>query len=176
MRKRADIDVFHDEALRKQMVTWSVVIFAGGVALAVFTLLFDAASRFGIYDFLWLVGLSLVALPVHELIHAAAYKLLVPGVRVSFGHKDGFLYTDAHGAMLRRSAAQAVLLAPAVVLTCAFLGVGGALGQSVLAILLASVHLSGCVGDILMVARIARHPSVTHVRDTDFGIELWEDR
>ncbi len=176
MRKRADIDVFHDEALRKQMVTWSVVIFAAGLALAVLTLLVDARARFGVFDFLWLVGLSAAALPVHELIHAAAYKLLVPGVRVSFGYKDGFLYTDAHGALLRRSAAQVVLLAPAVVLTCAFLVAGSALGQPVLAVLLAAVHLSGCVGDILMAARIARHANVTHVRDTDFGIELWEDR
>lgn len=176
MRKRADIDVFQDQALRKQMVTWSAVILAAGLVLAVLTLVVDARASFGVFGFLWLVGLSAVALPVHELIHAAAYKLLVPGARVSFGHKDGFLYTDAHGAMARKSAQIVILLAPAVVLTCAFLGLGGAFGQPVLAILLASVHLSGCVGDILMVVRIARQPNVTHVRDTEFGIELWEDR
>ncbi len=175
MRKRADIDVFHDDALRRQMVVWSVVIFAAGIVLAVLALV-AAGARFGVVDFLWLVGVSAVALPVHELVHAAAYKLLVPGVKIGFGYKDGFLYTDAHGAMARRSAEVAVLLAPAVLLTCALFAGAVAAGNLVLAILLAFVHLSGCVGDILMVVRIVRDPRATHVRDTDFGIELWEDR
>ncbi len=175
MRKRADIDVFADEPLRKQMVAWSVVILAAGVALAVFTLLVKPGASFGVLDFLWLVGLSAAALPVHELIHAAAYKLVAPGTRVSFGAKGGFLYTDAHGALVTCAQEKVVLLAPAVVLTCAFLGLGGAVGKPVLAILLAAVHLSGCTGDLLMVERICRHASVTHVRDTDRGIELWED-
>ena len=109
---------------------------------------------------------------MHELVHAAAFKLLIPVVRVDFGFKDAFLYTTINGAVVPRSAELAALLAPAVVVTAALVAASLACSCPALAVLLAATHLSGCVGDLLMALAILREPACTHVRDTEFGITL----
>lgn len=175
MRKQADIDVFGDKDLQRRIVRLSLAPVAVGVVAGFAA---GASHDFAEGGFAWFMALvlvSLVALPVHELVHAAAYKLMVPGTRISFGYKDGFLYTDAHGQMMGRRQALAVLLAPAVLLTAALAAGAVAAGYPVLAILLAAVHLSGCAGDVVMAAAIARDRRVTQVRDTEYGLELWED-
>ena len=111
---------------------------------------------------------TLVALPVHELVHAAGFRLLCPGCRVGFGFQDAFLYTKTDGAVTSRGRMVAVLLAPAILVT-------GALAAAVIGrrlVLLAGVHLSGCAGDLIMAAVALREPGCTHVRDTDVGLDL----
>ena len=155
LREIANIDVLADEVLRQRVV-----------------LVGEKGAELGLSWFAALIAGSLAALPVHELVHAAAFKLLVPGVRVGFGFKDAFLYTTVNGAVVPRSAELAALLAPAVVVTAALVAAALAHSCLALAVLLAATHLSGCVGDLLMAHAILREPACTHVRDTEFGITL----
>lgn len=173
----ADIDILGDVELRRRVACWSMAILAGTVLLALPALLAGMGERTDLTWLLLLVGVSAAALPVHELVHAAMAKLLGPsGTRVSFGYENGMLYTRMEGLVLTRSRMAAVLLAPAVVVTAALAIVPAALGMPCLATLLAGIHLSGCTGDLAMVAEVVRHPEASHVRDTECGIELLSGR
>lgn len=172
MREIADIDVLADEFLRQRMVVLSLGLLAAGLAVSALVLVGEKGSELGLSWLAALIAGSLAALPVHELVHAAAFKLLVPGARVGFGFKDAFLYTNINGAVVPRAAELAALLAPAVVVTTALAAVALAHSCSALAVLFAAIHLSGCVEDLLMAHAILREPACTHVRDTEFGITL----
>lgn len=171
MREIADIDVLGDAALQQRIARLSLIVAAATVLLAV--LLCVGLGGEGI-DVWWWVALaagSLLALPAHELVHAAAFKLLCPGCRVGFGFQDAFLYTRTDGAVAGRGRMVVVLAAPAVLVSAAL-----AAARPVLALLLVGIHLSGCAGDLLMAATVLREPRCTHVRDTETGITLLSDR
>ena len=175
MRKLADIDILTDEVLRGRMVAWSLAFLAAGAAACVLMFAAGVAEPFGLWWVSWLAVASIAALPVHELVHAAAFKLLVPGARVTFGFKDAFLYTSANGAVARKAAEVCVLLAPSVVETAVLGCAAVAAGCPALAVALAATHLSGCAGDLLMVAEVVREPTCTHVADAEFGIVLLQE-
>lgn len=169
-----ELDILGDESLRERMVRWSATVLVATVVLVAFALvvawpgLLRAAMQ--------LAGgfaACLVVLPVHELVHGAAFKLLGgPEVKVSFGHAAGCLYTRTNDAVLSRRRFVAVLLAPSVALTVLLVGVGAALGAMAGGILAAGLHLTGCTGDLIMVAAIAREPRARWVQDTESGCRL----
>ena len=176
MRTIAYIDILGDETLQAR-VAWL------SLAIVVVTVLAAGSLGFAMggerVDVWWWVALaagSFVALPVHELVHAAAFKLLSRGCKVSFGFQNAFLYTKTDGAVLRRARMVCVLLAPSLLVTAVLAALAFAAGLPVLAVLLAGLHLSGCAGDILMAAACLRDPACTHVRDTETGITLLSDR
>ncbi len=175
MRTIADIDILGDETLQAR-VAWL------SLAIVVVTVLAAGSLGFAMggerVDVWWWVALaagSFVALPVHELVHAAAFKLLSRGCKVSFGFQNAFLYTKTDGVVLRRARMVCVLLAPSLLVTAVLAALAFAAGLPVLAVLLAGLHLSGCAGDILMTAACLREPACTHVRDTETGITLLSD-
>lgn len=120
------------------------------------------------------------SLPVHELVHAALFRLLGPrGTKVTFGFQSGMLYAGCPGVRMGRGRFVAVLLAPLVALTVAY----GLLGlvfsfpwTPLLALWLFVLHTSGCIGDLYFVALIMRHPEATVCEDTDKGIRLLAPR
>lgn len=175
MRTIADIDILGDETLQARVAWLSLaivvvtVLAAGSLGFAM------GGERVGVWWWVALAAGSFVALPVHELVHAAAFKLLSRGCKVSFGFQNAFLYTKTDGAMLRRARMLCVLLAPSLLVTAVLAALAFAAGLPVLAVLLAGLHLSGCAGDILMVAACLREPACTHVRDTETGITLLSD-
>ena len=173
MQKIASLDILGDEDLQRRVVRVSLVA-AGATALAAAVAGVATGAR-EVSSVLWWAALALgcfVPLPVHELVHGAAFKLLCPGCRVSFGFQDAFLYTKTDGAVASRGRMVAVLLAPAVLVTAGVAAAALAMGCPLLAVLLAGFHLSGCAGDALMAWAALSEPRCTHVRDTDVGIDL----
>ncbi|MGI6755816.1 MAG: DUF3267 domain-containing protein [Atopobiaceae bacterium] len=169
------VDILGDRSSQLQMVRWSWVILAFGIATAVilwFALFRGQEPR----GYLWLlaaVGISFAVLPVHELIHAAAFKLMGGlHVPVHFGATYGMLMTSAEGVILTRSRFVVVLLAPAVVVSVALLAGLCAAGYPLLAWVVCVLHLSGCTGDFGMVKEILRTHEASHVEDCSFGIRL----
>lgn len=175
MQKIAEIDILGDKDLQQRVTRLSLVIAAITLVAAVLLGALAGGEEIGVWWWVALAVGSLVVLPVHELVHAAAFKLLCPGCRVSFGFQDAFLYTKTDGAVLRRACMVAVLLAPAVLVSVAVAAAAALAGCPVLVVLLAGLHLSGCSGDVLMVAEVLREPLCTHVRDTETGISLLSD-
>lgn len=175
MQKIAEIDILGDKDLQQRVTRLSLVIAAITLVAAVLLGALAGGEEIGVWWWVALAVGSLVALPVHELVHAAVFKLLCPGCRVSFGFQDAFLYTKTDGAVLKRACMVAVLLAPAVLVSAAVAAAAALAGCPVLAVLLAGLHLSGCSGDVLMVAEVLLEPLCTHVRDTETGISLLSD-
>ena len=176
MRVIADIDVLGDAEFQRRIARLSLELLGVTVLLAALLALVRGGEKVDVWWWVALAAGTLVALPVHELVHGAAFKLLCPGCRVSFGFQDAFLYTRTEGAVLSRARMAVVLLAPAVLVSGALLAGAVAAGRPVLATLLAGVHLSGCAGDLLMAAAALRERACTHVRDTETGVTLLSDR
>ena len=176
MRVIEDIDILGDEELQSRVVRLSLVIAVATLVVAVVVALCLGAGEVDVWWWVALALGSLAALPVHELVHAAAFKLLCPGCRVTFGFQDAFLYTKTNGAVTTRGRMAAVLLAPAVLVSGSLAALALAADRPVLAALLAGLHLSGCAGDLLMSRAAFSDPRCTHVRDTDVGISLLDCR
>ena len=187
-RTLGDIDFFGDDALRQRLVRASAWLLIGGAALAV---ALSVVAGTGIIEemralpgdwgaAMWplaMVALSVVALPVHELVHALFMRVLGgPGTRVSFGYQAGMLYAGCPGLVLSKARFVAVLLAPTVLVTAALLGLGLVLGYPFMTLWAAVLHLSGCSGDILAAGAILRERACTHCRDTERGVELLCER
>lgn len=172
-----EIDVMHDRRLQAKIVAWSFavlgvtgVVLVAGMAADVWV---DVLDLDVVAWFLTFVVASLVALPVHELVHAAFFRLFGgPGTRVIFGFEQFMLYAGSPGLVLPRGRFVWVLLAPSVLVGGALLVVPLFLGLPMLAVLLAGAHLSGCTGDWFMVRAALAEPGCTHMRDTDVGVDL----
>ena len=187
-RTLGDIDFFGDDALRQRLVRASAWLLIGGAALAV---ALSVVAGTGVIEemqalpgdwgaAMWplaMVALSVVALPVHELVHALFMRVLGgPDTRVSFGYQAGMLYAGCPGLVLSKPRFVAVLLAPTVLVTAALLGLGLVLGYPFMTLWAAVLHLSGCSGDILAAGAILRERACTHCRDTERGVELLGER
>lgn len=185
MRVVLDVDIFsegapHREALMRAGGWFTLACLALGVLASVFADVLAGAWPASFSQAAWLVGcvvvLSAAALPVHELVHAAAFKLLGPaGTKVTFGCAAGMLYAGCPGVRLSRGRFCAVLLAPIVTLTCAFVAFGAlvpAAWAPLGAVWLVALHAAGCVGDLYFVWLIVVTPGVTLVEDTDRGVRL----
>lgn len=183
-----DIDFFGDDALRQRLVRASAWLLIGGAALAV---ALSVVAGTGVIEemralpgdwgaAMWplaMAALSVVALPVHELVHALFMRVLGgPGTRVSFGYQAGMLYAGCPGLVLSKPRFVAVLLAPTVLVTAVLLGLGLVLGYPFMTLWAAVLHLSGCSGDILAAGAILRERACTHCRDTERGVELLCER
>ena len=183
-RTLGDIDFFGDDALCQRLVRASAWLLIGGAALAV---ALSVVAGTGVIEemralpgdwgaVMWplaMAALSVVALPVHELVHALFMRVLGgPGTRVSFGYQAGMLYAGCPGLVLSKARFVAVLLAPTVLVTAALLGLGLVLGYPFMTLWAAVLHLSGCSGDILAAGAILRERACTHCRDTERGVEL----
>ena len=188
MRTLGDIDFFGDDALRQRLVRASAWLLIGGATLAV---ALSIVAGTGVIEemralpgdwgaAMWplaMAALAVVALPVLELVHALFMHVLGgPGTRVSFGYQAGMLYAGCPGLVLSKPRFVVVLLAPAVLVTAALLGLGLALGYPFMTLWAAVLHLSGCSGDILAAGAILRERSCTHCRDTERGVELLCER
>lgn len=179
MRVIGTVNVLEDADLQRSMVRASWIILGVG-ATAAFALWFaslalgrNVTEPVGLGWALGLVAASVVALPVHELVHAAAFVLLGSGdVRVSFGFRDFMLYTSANGAVLPRGRFMAALLAPSVVVTALFVLAGCVWHAPLFALLGAAFHLAGCTGDLDMARIIGITPAAAFVRDSPAGIDL----
>lgn len=171
-----DIDLLDDERLQASMAAASLWILVIGILFGVLGATVLPHEPITIIWFILLVAVSLVALPVHELVHALAFKLFSGGrARIRFGFSNWMLYTMAPGCMLPRIRFCAVLLAPSVVVTMALGFVPAVLGYPLLGWFVAVVHLSGCTGDMAYVRIILGEPRAMWVEDTERGIALFRD-
>ena len=116
----------------------------------------------------------IVILPVHEVVHAAAFLLW--GGKPYFGTKLPLaLYCGAKQQLFRRNQYLVVGLAPLVVITLA--GVIFTLVSPVLAsyVIFATVgNIAGAAGDAWSVERLLRQSRDVFVEDTEAGYRVWE--
>ena len=88
------------------------------------------------------------------------------------GAAAGFLYTRTDDCMLPKGRFVCVLLAPTILVTAGIVAAGFVLSYPAESLIVAAVHLSGCVGDWDMAGTIATTSHVTHVKDSETGCIL----
>ena len=166
-------DLTADDAWLASVARGSLVVAAAGLVLDVLLAVAAPVEAVGVH---WLAAVALVsavALPVHELVHGAAFRLLGGrGLRLRFGYMPpGMLYTCADGAVLPRRSFVAVLLAPAALLSAVFLAGGALLDVPMAGATCLWLHLSGCTGDLVMARRVSA-AEAPYVRNTARGYDL----
>lgn len=198
MKKIDDIYTFEDGAFHEKMLRISFSALVAGVLAALvwlaYSLIFIRHSP--AFEFEWMIPglgeggslarcaawlLALVAgcllpLPVHELVHGVLFKLFAPaGSHVTFGAnwRAGMIYACAEGVVYTRRQYLVIALAPAIAVTAALIVLGIALRWPLWTIVVATVHLCGCAGDIAYVDIIRRNPLITHCEDTSFGASFY---
>lgn len=129
----------------------------------------------------WWISLAAAiagSLVLHELVHAFFFKKFAPpGAHVSFGAnlKAGMIYATAGDILYTRSQYEIIVLAPTFVVTLLVIALGLGLSWPLWTLIVAVVHLSGCTGDWGYVHALRRDPSITHCRDTEWGVEFYRD-
>lgn len=190
MRTLTEIDFFSDEVLRRRLVWLSLAFLVPVVALCIVNgyraavgklepiLLLPAlfSSMPELSWLFWFALITIVILPIHELIHALFFKLMGgPNTHVIFGYRDGMLYAGCPGKVLSKASFVTVLLAPAVLVSLACLVAAFTMSCPMLCIAILLTHLSGCTGDLLAVYEIARNKACICCEDTEQGIKLLGD-
>lgn len=186
-----EIDFLEDDVVRGRLVRWSLALLAigalVGAALALslaalgagrvgddpaWLLAFDGGARQLVW-FALLVVAFVASLPVHELVHAALFRLFGgPGTRVRFGCQSGMLYAACPGLVLTRGRFCVVLAGPALVVSALLVAGGYAAGVPSLGLVAFTAHLSGCAGDLLAIWLAIRTPRCTHCEDTERGVRF----
>lgn len=116
----------------------------------------------------------LLILPIHELVHAAAFALW--GGKPYFGTKLPYaLYCGAKNQLFHRNQYLVIGLAPLVVITLAgiiFTLISPALASYTLFATIGNV--SGAAGDVWVVRKLIQRPRSILVEDTESGYRAWE--
>ena len=125
----------------------------------------------------WLgtIGVFVVVLPLHELIHGIAIQFCGHHARYGMKLNLGVLYATADQALFRRNEYLFVALAPLVVITI--------LGMALVIVLPASVgyyvsigvalNAGGAIGDLWSVVVLLRYPAAALIRDEGDGFRIY---
>ena len=184
IRKLEEIELLEPEQLRPLALLSLLMLLIGAIFFGLLNYVaytLQAHSTPGIKGgwslLLWIliniIGYILI-LPIHELIHAAAFVLW--GGKPYFGAKLPYaLYCGAKNQLFHRNQYFVVGLAPLVVITLA--GIIFTLISPLLAsyTLFATIgNISGAAGDVWVVRRLLRRPRSILVEDTQSGYRAWE--
>lgn len=122
-----------------------------------------------------IIGIFVIVLPLHELIHGIAIQSLGHRARYGFKPSVGVLYATADGALFRRNEYVVIALAPLIVIT--LLGMGLMLiapGWLAYTIAMGVVlNAGGAIGDIWSVVLTLRYPASALVRDEGDGFRIY---
>src|SRR5712691_12156809 len=184
IRKLEEIELLEPEQLRPLALLSLLLLIIGAIFFgllnyAAYTLQTHSTSgiKGGGSLLLWIViniiGYILI-LPIHELIHAAAFVLW--GGKPYFGTKLPYaLYCGAKNQLFHRNQYLVVGLAPLVVITLAGIVVTFVAPVVAAFTLLGSVgNFSGAAGDVWVAKRLLRQPADVLVEDTEAGYRVWE--
>ncbi len=164
-------DLLHDRHILERLSRASQFLLVTSVLAAILICAITHTALIqGWIGFIWFAVVMCVSLTAHEGIHALGFLIASQGhAHISFGITWAFLYTKTDDAILPKGAFSAVLMAPTIVLAIALPTLGASFGFLGESLLVDALHLTGCVGDWMMVEAIAKHNECTHVRDTSYG-------
>ncbi len=183
LRKLEEAELLEPEQLRPLALLSLLLLVIGGVFfgllnVAAYTWQTHAAVGGRGWGLLLWFGINILGyiliLPIHEVIHAAAFTLW--GGKPYFGTKLPYaIYCGAKNQLFRRNQYLVVGLAPLVVITLAgiiFTLVSPALASYTIFATVGNV--AGSAGDVWVVRRLLRRPASTLVEDTEAGYRVWE--
>ena len=126
----------------------------------------------------WALGFILAmgaSFAAHEALHALPMELLAPAgarVRIGVSRGSGMLYACAEGVVYTRRRYQLVIAAPCVLVTAALLACGELSGWPLSGYVLATIHLTGCAGDLGYLRELALDRTVVACEDTSYGVRF----
>mgnify|MGYP001385469876 CR=1 FL=1 len=128
-------------------------------------------------SWLLIVGLLVIVLPFHEILHGLVMKRLGHNVRYGVNLKAGVLYALAENALFRRNEYLMVLLTPITVITVLGMLLTVWLPDDfTFAVVLAVVmNAGGAIGDLWMSSVILRHSRRLIIRDDATGFTIYSD-
>lgn len=121
------------------------------------------------------VGLFILLIIIHELIHGLFFKLFDLKGKVKFGFKNGMAYATSPNSYYSKGKFSWICLAPFVLITLILYVVTYRQFLPVpIFVIIASMHAASCVGDFYWCYLLIRAPRNTYVEDTEEGMNLYK--
>lgn len=136
-------------------------------------------EQYTMESMLYFLGVSIVLIIIHELIHGLFFKIYKPENKIKFGVKlsQGMAYATSPGSLYNRRQMLVISLAPFVLISLsltvlAVLGVFSAVSY----VLLAALHAAGCIGDFYYTYLLAiKHRNINLLaEDTETGLLIYQ--
>lgn len=129
---------------------------------------------FSVYNFVLILGIYLLSILVHELIHGLFFKIFNKNGKVKFGTKNGLVYATSPNSLYSKKQFYIIVLAPFVVLSTLFtIALIFDVFELVEYIIIATVHASACVGDFYWIYLLKDEPKTVKVEDTEKGMNVY---
>ncbi len=178
-----EIDLMNDTYTLRGIARSSLLILVVFTLLAPFFawLFYVIAKAYGVERvidfpliFMSLMG-ALLCIPMHEILHGLAFKLMSPSTKVKFGYSGlGLFFASAVGARFTRKQYIIICLIPFVVITLVFALVIGFIFKAPLtAYLCIAMHTAGCAGDFFYVRSITKNKAIAYCEDTKTGVKFY---
>jgi hypothetical protein len=170
---------FNAHAKGSWLVTTFFVLLAGGLGLLISLTCMEASPSTMLgQPAAALAFVFVVLLPVHEGIHALAYKAVgAKDIRFSYTWRKLAVYTCAHRFVIRRKEIFPLALAPFVVITFALLMLAGFWPIARFFFLWSLwFHAALCGGDMILVAYAWRNRGLHNFDDVEAGKSYFYER
>jgi len=129
---------------------------------------------FSISGYFWVVGIFLISLLIHELIHGIFFRIFSKSkAKIKYGFSKGMLYASNPGEIYTKQHFCIIIIAPFVLNTVIFFllylfGLNGSVFWIVFIL-----HTSGCAGDFWYIYEMITSPKITHCEDTPVGVKFF---
>ncbi|UJL47371.1 DUF3267 domain-containing protein [Virgibacillus sp. NKC19-16] len=173
-----ELNVLEDKKLYYKINLFSLALLVVTIAvvlLAHLILIGEVHLSFSISNLIWIMGILLISLPIHELFHGIFFKAFSESGTIKYGFEKGMLYASNPGVFYTKRQFSTIALAPFVLNSLLFFllflfGVDGTIIWSVFIL-----HTSSCAGDFWYIYEMIKNPTITHCEDTPVGIKLFVD-
>lgn len=176
MQLYKELNILEDKKLYNKINLFSLAILVITTVAVLLTHLIisgDLRLSFSIFSYFWILGIYLISLLIHELIHGIFFKIFSKSAKVKYGFAKGMFYASNPGEIYTKRQFIIIVLAPFVLNSVLFfllslLGLDSTVLWSVFIL-----HTTGCAGDFWYIYEIIKKPTITHCEDTSVGVNFF---
>lgn len=176
MKLYKELNILEDKKLYNKINLCSIailIITTVAVLVAHTIIIGEVRLFFSLSTLVWVLGVTLVSLPIHEFIHGIFFKAFSTSGKVKYGFTKGMLYATNPGQVYTKRQFMIIILAPFVINSILFclLFIFGM--ESTAFWIVFILHTAGCAGDFWYIYEIIKNPNITHCEDTPVGAKFF---
>lgn len=177
MQLYKELNIIEDKKLYNTINLFSLVVLivaAGIVVMAQLIMFGEFHLSFTISNYLWIMGIFLISLPIHELFHGIFFRYFSKSrKKVKYGFSKGMLYASNPGEVYTKRQFVIIILAPFILNSTLFLLLSMSGLESTVLWSVFVLHTAGCAGDFWYIYEIIKNPAITHCEDTPVGVKFF---
>lgn len=176
MQLYKELNILEDKKLYNKINLFSLVILlvtTVSVLLAHLIVNGELHLSFSFSNYLWIVGIFFVSLPVHELFHGIFFKTFSKTGKIKYGFSKAMLYASNPGEIYTKRQYFIIVLAPFILNSVLFFLLSIVGLDSIVLWSVFILHTTGCAGDFWYTYEMIKNPEITHCEDTPVGVKFF---